>query len=191
MGLYCRLHTIISADALLSVDLGWLLPHWRRQPVLTWRDSPYFSTGMAVLRRVTREPPWLRRADGGVIRTGSVCEQQQRRQSQPLVLEAAVWTDDRREVRLSQKEDLFLCILQPVIFGGNQAFSRNKLMTEFRSMPLRAESHYVVSSGQEPGDFLASIPHMLESKACNFTHIQSNYIILILKMLHQNIFLHN
>lgn len=25
-------------------------------------------------------------------------------------------------------------MLQPVIFGGNQAFSRGKLMTEFRSM---------------------------------------------------------
>lgn len=83
MGLYCRLYTIISEDALLSLDLGWLLPHWRRQPGLTWRDGPYFSTGMAVLRRVTRELPWLRRADGVVIRTGSVCEQQ-RRQSQPL-----------------------------------------------------------------------------------------------------------
>lgn len=95
-------------------------------------------------------------------------------------------------MRLSQKEDLFLYILQPVvIFGGNQAFSRSQLMTEFRSMSLRAESHYVVSSGLEPRDFLDSIPHMLESKTCNFTHTQSNYIILILKMLHQNIFLHN
>lgn len=94
-------------------------------------------------------------------------------------------------MRLGQKEDLFLCILWSFIFGGKQAFSRGKLMTEFRSMPLRAQSHHVVSSGQEPRDFLVSIPQMLESKTCNFIHTQSNYIILILKMLHQNIFLHN
>lgn len=82
-------------------------------------------------------------------------------------------------------------MLQPIVFGGSQAFSRGKLMTEFRSMPLRAQSHHVVSSGLEPRGFLASIPQMLESKICNSTHTQSNYIILILRMLHQNIFLHN
>lgn len=51
----------------------------------TWRYLmvPVSPREMAVLRRVTREPPWLRRAGGLVIRTGSVCEQRTR-QSRPL-----------------------------------------------------------------------------------------------------------
>lgn len=144
--------------------LKMLFPHWRRQRGLTWQ--PLFIHRKAVLRRVAREASWLRRADGVAVRTGSGCEQQ--RQSQTLPLEAAVWTDDGREVRLSQKETFFCAYFGPSSLGATRLSQEASWC--LNSDPWHPESHHVVSSGQEPRDFLASIPQMLESKTCNFTY---------------------
>lgn len=168
------------------MNLGWLLlkeTAWRylMAPVSPWE--------MAVLRRVTREPPWLRRADGVVIRTGSVCEQR-RRQSQPLNCFGGCSLNRWQEGSETRPKGGPFSVHSLVLHLWGQAGFLKRQADDWIQI-CTTQSTVSLSSGQEPRDFLASITQVLESKTCNFIHTQSNYIILILKMLHQNIFLHN
>lgn len=143
---------------------------------------------MAVLRGVTREPPWLRRADGVVIRTGSVCEQQREDSLNLFFFGGCSLNRWQEESETQAKGGPFSVHTSALHLRGQPGFLKRQADYWIQ---IHATQSRVSPRGLEPRDFLASIPHMLESKTCNFTHTQSNYIILILKMLHQYIFLHN